>query len=344
MEKRPTLADIAARTDLSPAAVSMILSGKQKNRFPAGTKEKVWAEARSLGYLTPAERKTHPVVLVVCPSVINPYYATLLQGIEQAAQGKGWSTMTFTTYWSMERERTAMSMAQSPFFSGVVFAMAPQQPEMAVRLAKTVPLVIVSDKTGAMPVDTVEVNNREAGRMMGKYLLALGHKRICYASTTLNRQHSSRLLRLEGLREAYDGKGQVEVAVQEVEPARELGTVEIEHETGMALASRVLAEHPDVTAIVAINDMVAYGVMDGLAAAGKRIPEDYSVAGFDNIYPSRLHGVGLTTIDHFISQHGQSAFSLLRHKVSGEAPDSVTHMEFGNKLIIRRTTGVPRLS
>ena len=103
--------------------------------------------------------------------------------------------------------------------------------------------------------------------------------------------------------------------------------------------------YPDITAIVAINDMVAYGVIDEIIDEGFRIPDDYSVCGFDNIYPSKFSGVSLTTIDHFINRRGQSAFSLLQAKLeNGDAEHvALTRLEFKNKLIDRKTTGKPRM-
>ena len=126
--------------------------------------------------------------------------------------------------------------------------------------------------------------------------------------------------------------------------ASELSTVEIEHRTGRALAKKCIRMYPDVTAIVAINDMVAYGVIDEIIEEGFRIPGDYSVCGFDNIYPSKFSGVSLTTIDHFINQRGQSAFSLLQAKLENGDTERValTRLEFKNKLIDRKTTGKPR--
>jgi len=340
MRKRPTLSMISEQTGLSTAAVSMILSGKQAHRFSQESVDRVWECAREIGYENRNAKRN--IVLIVCPSVINPYYATLLQGIELKAQEAGFCTLICNTYWDLRREKAIVDIVADPRICGTIFAMAPQQPEIAAKIARKLPLVVVADKGTAPKLDTVEVSNFDAGKLMGRHLLSLGHTHIAYLSTSLNKQHSSRLLRLEGLRNVYEGKGVIELLTKDIDSSRELSTVEIEHTTGMQLAHELLEAHPEVTAVVAVNDMVGYGVMDGLAQEGKRIPQDYSVAGFDNIYPSQFHGVDLTTVDHYINLRGQCAFQLLKRKLDGASDLAVTHMEFQNKLIVRQTTAAPR--
>lgn len=198
MRKRPTLSMISEQTGLSTAAVSMILSGKQAHRFSQESVDRVWECAREIGYENRNAKRN--IVLIVCPSVINPYYATLLQGIELKAQEAGFCTLICNTYWDLRREKAIVDIVADPRICGTIFAMAPQQPEIAAKIARKLPLVVVADKGTAPKLDTVEVSNFDAGKLMGRHLLSLGHTHIAYLSTSLNRQHSSRLLRLEGLR------------------------------------------------------------------------------------------------------------------------------------------------
>ncbi|MFA6892195.1 MAG: LacI family DNA-binding transcriptional regulator [Sphaerochaetaceae bacterium] len=346
MNGKPTLKDIARHTGCSTATVSMILAGKQLSRFSKETIEKVYTTSRELGYQPKHGIKKEGVVVIVCPSVINPYYATLLQGMETEAHANGYVTLTYNTYWSPEREKKVLDLSISPEVKGIIFAMAPLQPELVQDTAAHLPVVAVCDKQYQVQFDTVEMNNFDAGYQIGEHLIKLGHTRICYLSTTLNNQHPSRLLRYKGLVESFRKLcpgGTVSLLTKDVEPQKELETVEIEHQTGMELAQKCLSTYPEVTAMVAINDMVGYGVMDALRIEGYRIPEDYSVCGFDNIYPSQFQGIRLTTIDHQINQRGRRAFSLMQPKLEKNARESsITHVEFTNLLVERSTTGKPR--
>ena len=346
MKAKSTLRDIADAVHVSTAAVSMILAEKNLSRFSDDTIAAVYAAARKCNYKPKHGADKTGVVVIVCPSVINPYYAALLQGMELAAEKNGYMTIVYNTYWNIERENKILSFAQNPAVHGLIFSMVPQQPRLVEQMADNLPVVAVGDKQDAMRIDMAEVNNFDAGYQMGAHLISLGHKRVCYVSTTLNKYHSSRVLRYRGLCESFKavGTNAVSLITSDVDPMSELSTVEIEHRTGRSLAKKCIRMYPDVTAIVAINDMVAYGVIDEIIEEGFRIPGDYSVCGFDNIYPSKFSGVALTTIDHFINQRGQSAFSLLQAKIENGNVEriAVTHLEFKNKIIDRMTTGKPR--
>ena len=84
-------------------------------------------------------------------------------------------------------------------------------------------------------------------------------------------------------------------------------------------------------------------VLDAIRAEGRRVPEDYSVCGFDNIFPSQFLPVGLTTVEHYIADKGRNAFEILHSKMSGESSDrNITRVEFKHHLIVRDSTAAPR--
>ncbi|MGL4791770.1 MAG: substrate-binding domain-containing protein, partial [Anaerotignaceae bacterium] len=126
----------------------------------------------------------------------------------------------------------------------------------------------------------------------------------------------------------------------------EIKTPGIEYSVGYNLAVECIKKTPDVTALVAINDMVAFGVIDAIINLGYNIPKDYSVCGFDNILPSKFNGISLTTIDHSIFERGRNAFKLLMHKIHDEKEKSnsevITKVEYQSKLVVRNSTGTPR--
>ena len=83
--------------------------------------------------------------------------------------------------------------------------------------------------------------------------------------------------------------------------------------------------------------------IDAIRAEGRRVPEDYSVCGFDNIFPSQFLPVGLTTVEHYIADKGRNAFEILHSKMSGESSDrNITRVEFKHHLIVRDSTAAPR--
>lgn len=347
--KKTTIKDIAEAAGVSPASVSMILNGRNLSRFTEQTIQNVYRTSRQMGYISKKnQRHKNPneTILIVCPSIMNPYYSTLIQSMEQEARLRGYLTMIFTTYWDKAAEREVLELASEPYITGVIFAMIPQQPRLAEEVGKVVPIVAVGDHVFDLKLDTVEVDNYSAGRIIAAHLIDLGHRHVAYISTTLNDEHSSRMRRCDGLTDQYAQlcpTGTVTVYSQDVSSHKELYVIGVEHEVGYTLAKRCLKESPHITAIVAINDMVAYGVRAALIDAGKRIPEDISLCGFDNIYPSRFPGVELTTIEHAIVERGKISIRLLSEKLKGESEliddNAITRVEYQSNLVIGATTG-----
>ena len=327
----------------------MILSGRTDVSFSADTVRKVRETAEALGYAPTAKKRPslfdRKTVLIVCPNVLNPYYSTIVQAIQQAAADKDCDTLVYTAYRDAENEIRILNAVAGSDLAGVVFTMMPQSTELVERVNRLVPVVVIGDRNTSLNVDTVEMNNYSAGAIIAHYMIGLGHKHIAYISTTLNEANSARVRRLEGVRDTYRDEcpeGSVIVRSREVTPKEERDNISIEHAVGFELTRKCLGERR-ITAFVAVNDMVAYGVLDAIRAEGRRVPEDYSVCGFDNIFPSQFLPVGLTTVEHYIADKGRNAFEILHSKMSGESSDrNITRVEFKHHLIVRDSTAAPR--
>ena len=285
------------------------------------------------------------LIFIICPSVFNPFYTTIIQGIEIAARRQGFVTSVRTTYWDTHTEKEIIEQARRLHVAGVIFAMIPQQPQLAYELSRHLPVVAIGDRRGDLELATVDMNNFTAGQLVGKHLLDLGHRNIAYLSTTLNEQHTSRVRRCQGLQaacQACEG-AQLNVFTKEITPDFEISNVDVEYATGYELALACLAQRPQTTALVAINDMVAYGAYNAVCDKGLRIPQDISLCGFDNIFPSRLHGISLTSVDNSLTDCGKSAFHLLQEEIASYHSQgkftSITHVEYKCRLVARSSSG-----
>ena len=350
MKKKVTLKDLAARAQVSPASVSMILNQKSIDRFSQETVQEVLHLAEVMGYQPPRERQftlvkpADKLIVIVCPSLFNPFYTTIIQGIEIAARKLGYITSVRTTYWDTTTERLIMEESAKLNVAGIIFAMIPQQPELACQLSQKLPVVAIGDRRNDLELATVDMNNFRAGQLLGRHLLELGHRQLAYLSTTLNEQHSSRVRRCQGLQAAcQEVQAQLTVITQDVTPEHEITHEDVEYTTGYQLAQACLKQAPQTTAMIAINDMVAYGVYNAVLDVGLRIPGDISIAGFDNIFPSRIHGLDLTTMDNSLVECGKSAFHLLQEEMDSYHNhgkfESITHVEYKCKLVSRKSTG-----
>ena len=312
--QRVTLADIAARSGVSTATASMILSERPDVSFSRETVLKVREAAEALGYRgirrhRPSHLMAEKSVAVLCPNVVNPYYATLVQSVQDAAARYDYDTMVFPTYRDAAVEARLLRTLSAASIGGIVFCAMPLCPAQAELANRETPVVVIGDRDASLNLDTVELNNYNAGVLVARYLIGLGHRSVACIATPLNKDNSARLRRLEGLRDVFREscpEGRFLVRTCTITPEQERGDLNIEHRTGYTLARRCMAER-DITAFVAVNDMVAYGVLDAILESGARVPEDYSLCGFDNIYPSHFSRVGLTTVEHHIAEKGRSA-------------------------------------
>lgn len=350
MPKKVTLKDIAAKAGLSPASVSMILNRRSIDRFNAETINKVFALADSMGYKNSKHQSyalikpSDTLIIIICPSLFNPFYTTIIQGIEIAARKQGFVTSVRTTYWDTDTEHFIMEQARKFNVDGVIFAMIPQQPQLAYELSHYLPVIAIGDRRGDLELATVDMNNFTAGQLIGRHLTELGHKHIAYLSTTLNDQHTSRVRRCQGLEDICKAAcASLKVFTKEITPDYELSHIDVEYTTGYELACKCLEQAPETTAIVTINDMLGYGAYNAIIDKGLRIPDDISLCGFDNIFPSQLHGISLTTIDNSLTECGKSAFKLLQEEIASYEHHgkfaSITHVEYKCRLVARSSSG-----
>ena len=229
--------------------------------------------------------------------------------------------------------------------SGVIFAMLAHPEDVLEKADRKLPMVVIGDRRQDLCVDTVELNNYDAGSLIARHMHELGHKHLAYISTTLDEANPIRTQRLQGLRDTFGHlcpEGSVLVKSRDISPETELENLQIEHLVGRELARKCL-DDKKITAFVAVNDMVAYGVIDAVREGGYSIPGDYSVCGFDNIFPSGFAGIDLTTVEHYMRDKGRNALDILHNKIRGTASDrNITRVEYSHQLITRASTAPPR--
>ena len=347
-----TTSDIARRAGVSQSAVSLILNHPDDAHFSADTVRKVLNAAEELGYQRRPRVVKSPfsfprdTILILCPVISNAYYASLVQSIEQEAFAKGYSTVICNTYRDIGREQKMLSRFSESGLCGIVFTFIPRSCELVEKLNQTVPVVVIGDRNTSIKVDTVEIDSVRSGMLVAEHLIKLGHTDIAFVSTTLNEQNAVRLNRLEGVRQVFRdfcSKGSVTVLAENVTPEEDLSDPMVEQNVASRLTQKVL-ENKKVTAVIAVNDMVAYGVMTAILQEGFSIPKDYSVCGFDNIFASRFPQISLTTVEHFIMEKGRNSVDILDGRIrSGKvSAESITRIEYQPKLIVRKSTSKPR--
>ena len=188
MNKKVTLKDIAEATGVTAASVSMILNGKNLTRFTPELVSRVLGKAQELQYIPPAARNQTKQIAVISPSVNNAYHTTIMMGIDRAALASGYVAQIYNTYWNPLTELTILNMLEQQRVSGIIYLMNPLQAERAREIDRHIPVVAIGDIVNELGIDTVDVNNFQAGEMVAEYLIGLGHRHIAYLTTSLNEQ------------------------------------------------------------------------------------------------------------------------------------------------------------
>ncbi len=351
---RVTAKDVAKRAGVSAATVSMILNGKESGKFPETTCRRVIDACNELGYMRNSMSKVtgldNKVLVAITPTLSNLYYVHMLEAMQRRAKELGYALLAFDTFREIPQETRILQICNQLPFAGMFFLYPPEN-SMLQQVNWTKPTIHIYDKNVHNNADILELDGFRVGTIIGEYLVGLGHERIAFVTSTFETKQITRVRRLEGLRSVYEAHGldplQSVLACSPEQALPELKTPPEGYELGYLVAKRLIDRGESVTAFVAINDMMAIGVMDAILDAGKRIPEDYSVCGCDNTNVSKYKAISLTSVECYARQTGREAVDILIRKIEtggnpselGDSPDGITRIEYFPKLIVRKSTG-----
>ena len=349
---KATSTDVARLAGVSQTTVSLVLGGHMNISVSDETRERVLNAARELDYRPPARRKkrTAPggkrMLLLLVPTLTNHYYTDLARMVEDYAETKNFQVVICNTFRRPELEKQYLETFADGLAGGVIYTFLPGFPAQAEMMSRRVPTVIIGEKRSNLRICSIELSNRAAGAMLAEHLYSLGHRRMVFISTPFNQLTLARGQRLDGIRqqlEQYGLENALEVlAAESAREADRQDDMPYEYSVGRGLTAELLNRGTDATALIGVNDMTAFGILDELHARGLRVPEDYSVCGFDNIFSSRLESLGLTTIDHRMRARCTEAVNMILAQWNGN-PDPAPHkIEFAPQLVVRRTTGPAR--
>lgn len=352
--KKVTAKDVAKLAGVSTATVSMVLNGQGEGKFPQKTCRRVLDACRELGYKKGGSflksNIDEKVLIAIIPSYSNLYYVETVEAMQKRAKELGYAILTFNTFQQMDQEATILQICSKFSVAGIIYLYPLENEILLQQMDWKLPTIHIYDKDIYMDIDILERDSHRVGYALGEFLIKLGHERIAYVTSSMNTKQLARIRRLEGLREVFAEYGyDAEKCVIACSPDTEnLGMKVIPegYDLGYLLMKCLLERQEDVTGIVAVNDVIAVGVMDAITEAGKRIPQDYSVCGCDNINMTRFRGISLTAVDSYSVQSGRTAVDMLVKKIEGgsglrmgDGPSEISRIEYFPKIMIRDSTG-----
>ena len=364
MAKKVTSSDVAKLAGVSQPSVSLILNDSGKVSFSNETKERVFAAAQALGYQPKHQRRVvrrhSDMILVLTPTLSNPYYCELSQSIESYAASRDYHAIICNTFRRPSLEKYYLDAFAGGKVGGIIYTFLPsfprvveqlgqhygKRPCIVEQLAKETPVILIGEKKNDLTICSIELSNHTAGALLAEHLYLLDHRDVTFISTPTNQTTLAREQRLEGMREFFARQGldhcvHVIEADCDTEDDFVSGGTSYEYRVAQALTEQFLQSGSESTALIGANDMIAVGICETLKRAGFRVPEDYSVCGFDNIFMSSLLSPPLTTVDHRL--HLRSKFAVDMVVDRGQAPESkateaVNKIEYAPTLIVRAST------
>ncbi len=293
------------------------------------TREHILRVAEELGYtMSPLARalrsKTSAFVPLIVPNLVNPFYAELATTMVQAAGDRGYQLVLCITNGDNERTAgylTAMQSLYAPF--GIIAPSTRVDIDTLTQFGFGNRVVVIDRVDQHATVPSVTVDNRRGIELAFDHLRSLGHRRIGYVSGIAGTHTAHERL------DAYNDLAGADPIVLDS------GT---DTEAGERAAAHFFAMTDRPTAIVAANDMTAFGLISALAAQGLSIPTDVSVVGFDGLALAARFNPVLTTVHQPIDDMGSIAIDLAEKKA---ADGSVDHVVLTPTLLVRASTAGP---
>jgi LacI family transcriptional regulator len=324
---------LAEHLGLSKAAVSLVINRSPSAKsIPRHTQERIRAAARELNYrpnfmARSLRRQRSFTVGVVVPEISEGYAALVLSGIEDHLLDEGYFYLVASHRHRKDLLQEYPLLLQQRSVEGLIAV------DTHCGWGLDVPVVSVSGHREITGVTNIVLNHTCAAKLALEHLTKLGHRRIAF---------------IKGQEFSSDTEVRWEAVLAS---ARKLGlevkpclTAQLEGESsspqlGYEVTAKLLATNEAFTALFAFNDISAIGAIQALREAGRRVPEDVSVIGFDDIQSAAFQNPGLTTVRQPLREMGVIAAETLLQRINASAkvpyPKTIT---IEPEFIVRATT------
>ena len=335
--RRPTLEMVAARAGVSRGTASRALNGG------VGVSPKAMAAVthavQSLGYQpnlaarSLALGRSESVGLVVSEAddrlFNDPFFARLVSGVRSALVPTDTQLVITLAHTAAEQEQV-VRMAAGRHVDGVLLVSLHGDSPLPHALARAgVPVVgagrPVETARGATEPWWVDADNRDGARQATRYLRDSGRRRV--ATISGPQDMAAGVDRLNGWRDVAPGADWAILA----EPG------DFTRESGFAAMKRLLERVPDLDAVFVGNDPMALGALEALARAGRRVPDDVAVVGFDDAPAAQQSTPTLSTVEQPVAEMGTLMTRMLLARVTGEPVES-HHVVLATRLVLRESS------
>jgi len=339
-----TIRDVAKKSGFSVTTVSMVLNnGPAAARISHRTRAHVWKIAKRLGYRpnlfarSLRSRRSHTIGVIVF-DITDAYCTQILRGIENHLRPTGYFLITTDLQNDRSQFQRCVDLLMARRVEAIIAIANPVYLDtglLAELAERSVPVVVIGRELQRGPVSSIVVDNQSGTRQILQHLYELGHSRIAFIKGPEILVDSQ--LRWQGIESFADEVG------LKIDPGL---VVEIKghnstYVEGYELTEELLRRRSEFTALIAFDDLTACAAIRALSQAGRRVPRDCSVAGFDDLPSSAFYNPPLTTVQQQLEMQGSLGAEIVEESIRASVEKrvvAVKHRKVSPKLIIRDST------
>lgn len=319
--------EVARLAGVSPATVSRVMNGtahveEEKRRRVQKVIEETGFKPNEVARAL--FKRSSRVIGVIVPDIVNPFFNEMAKAIEGEAYRQGYRMMLCCSENRAEKERESIRILVQMNADGIILMTNNEEVEQDVK-ASAIPVVLLDRQLPrSCGIACIQADNYEGGKLAAEYLIRCGCRQLINVCGP--RRFSSARQRYLGYEEVCRRYG------------REIRTLECEYsfEAGVQAGKEILERWPEADGIMACDDMVAAAICKVLKKAGRQIPDEVQLIGFDGVAFGTMFAPELTTVAQPIDEMGKAAVEWIIHYV--EEKEIGKDQIFPVHLVKRETT------
>jgi LacI family transcriptional regulator len=344
MKPTITIRQLAKEVGLSPTTVSMVLNASASARnIPEKTKQRVRDAAKALGYTpNPFARslfsKRSASVAILLSDLTDPFCTTVLKGICSSLHSSHYIPVLLDIDNSRAKFKDNVRKLIDRRIEGIICvanSVLLQTEPMTTVKKNGMPIVLIARDMEGTDISSVSIKSREGTYLAMEHLYALGHRAIAFIKGPSDIVDS--IDKWEGI-VTFAAEAGLAIDPELVVQMRPPGT---SYEAGFIAAQELLRRKRDFTALLTFDDVSAFGAIRALTQAGRNVPGDCSVVGFDDVTLATFYNPPLTTIRQPMEVLGSSAVEIfleLADSFFENRSIAPIHRKVEPKLIVREST------
>ncbi|MFF5990953.1 LacI family DNA-binding transcriptional regulator [Prauserella flavalba] len=328
--------DVARRAGVSIGTVSNVVN--RPHMVSASTRARVLSAIQELGYVRDESARQlragrSRIMALLVLDLGNPFFVDIARGAEETAQDEGLHVITCDSGHQADREVSYLSMLAEQRVRGVLLSPVDTSGAALETFRRSeIPYVFVDRRVPADEASSVSVDDVTGGALAARHLVETGHTEVAFVNgPSILAQCRDREAGVRSVLDASSARLSV------------LETSELDVASGRDAASRLLGMSPRPTAVFCANDLLALGVLQGMVAAGVRVPDELAIVGYDDIEFAGAAAVPLTSVRQPARRLGRAAAELLiAETADGDEPVERQTVVFEPELVVRASTSLTR--